>query len=339
MKRVLGIVLLLVTVHAHAATITLDDYTRTLDRIHAQLAAHQLPAAKAEAARLQGAEVLWAEGRFHADDMLLSDIGRATRADRRLLERIDLTLRELRGSGASSVRSDPKLLQEVAAAQEVAELVPGGEVKTAVSGNTTLLEQIAGSIARMFRWLSETIARILEWIVDLFPSRRPQESAATFGLRWIIFFVVALIVIVLAVLAVGVMRRSRRAQPETVESAGPIGSKRDEDPLSRGPTEWERYAARLAGEGRYREAIRAWYHAVLVTCYATGVLHFRKGRTNWEYIATLAPSYDWRAELIQLTRRFELEWYGHRASGADALDECSRRAQRILQSLRQRGAA
>jgi hypothetical protein len=124
-----------------------------------------------------------------------------------------------------------------------------------------------------------------------------------------------------------------------VGTSVPFGSKRDEDPLSRGAMEWERYAIQLAAAGRFREAIRAWYHAVLVTCYAAGVLHFRKGRTNWEYVATLAPSLPWRPEMIRLTRRFEREWYGSDESTLGALDDCGASARAILESVRERGAA
>lgn len=324
---------------ASGATLTLDEYTSALDRIHGHIATGALGAAKAEGEALRGATVVWPQGRFHADETLLDAIANVRRADRRLLERIDLTLRELRGSGASGARPDPRLLRQVAAEQDVPDLVPGGRIGTSLTGEGTLLERIAGSVESMWEWLSERVGKLLEWILDLVPTRGKDESAATFGLRWIIIVIVVAIVLVLVLLAIRVLSRSNAAAPVVATSSEPIGSRRDEDPLSRGATEWERYAARLASEGRFREAIRAWYHAVLVTCYATGVLHFRKGRTNWEYIATLAPSLPWRAELIQLTRRFELEWYGHEASSADALAECSRRAQSILGALRQRGAA
>ena len=103
-------------------------------------------------------------------------------------------------------------------------------------------------------------------------------------------------IIVLVILAFEVVRRSRARQTEPVMASEPLSSKRDEDPLSRGASEWERYAAQLAAAGRLREAIRAWYHAVLVTLYGANILHYRKGRTNWEYVAGLAPAQLCRCE-------------------------------------------
>jgi hypothetical protein len=153
-------------------------------------------------------------------------------------------------------------------------------------------------------------------------------------MRWTIGSLVALILIVLGVLAFEVIRRSRNAGPQTVEESAPLGSSRDDDPLSRGANEWERYATQLAAAGRLREAIRAWYHAVLVTLYRANVLHFRKGRTNWEYVAALGPEIAWRPQIIRLTQKFEEQWYGSDQSSVEALDECSAAARHILEAVR-----
>lgn len=323
-----------------AQAIPIDDYVSTLEAAHELMGANQLAAAKAETARIEGAEVEWSGGRFHADDTLLRAIASATRADRQLMNRIATVVNELRRSGATdSARPNPKLLQQVAEEQDVPELARGGTITTTGRGEAPMLERIAASISRMFAWLGKQIARLIDWIIDLFPRRRADGAGATAGMRWIVIAVAILIAVSIAILAFEVARRTKRGDSQSVANSEPLGSSRDEDPLSRGATEWERYAAQLAAAGRYREAIRAWYHAVLVTCYAAGVLHFRKGRTNWEYIAMLAPSVTWRPELMQLTRRFEREWYGHEQSTPEALEECSERARRILDVLRHRGAA
>lgn len=323
---------------AHA--IPIADYVATLERAHQQLAANQLDAAKAEAARIKGAQVEWSGGRFHADDTLIAQIGNVQRADRQVMNRIAHTVNELRRSGAvEGASTNPKLLEQVTAEQDVEALERGGELQIAAEGERPNLERIAASIGRMFVWLGEKIAKLFRWILDLFPRRGEEGSRGGLGTYRTFIGIAILIGIALAILAFNVIRQSKRGASEGVVTSVPLGSKRDEDPLSRGATEWERYAAQLASAGRFREAIRAMYHAVLVTCYAAGVLHFRKGRTNWEYIATLAPSLAWRAELIALTRRFEREWYGHDQSTDEAFEECSDRAKRILDAVRRRGAA
>ncbi|HYC58550.1 MAG TPA: DUF4129 domain-containing protein [Thermoanaerobaculia bacterium] len=324
------------TLHAQ---LPIEHYIGALERIHSLLATKQLDAAKAEAVALAGKEIVSSRGKFHADDSLLDAIRQARGADPILLNRIALTVDELRRTGAPGTPPDPKLLQQVAAEQDVPELAPGGEINTNVVPQVPLSERIATAIVEMFRWIGKKVADLIDWFLDLFPRRSFQRPDGTPNLRWIVIGVVTLIVLIILVLAIEVARRSRRDRENVVTSTAPIRSERDDDPLSRGATEWERYAAQLAGAGHFREAIRAWYHAVLVTSYAAGALHFRKGRTNWEYIASLAPSMAWRADFIRLTQRFEQEWYGADQSTRDAFDDCSAHARRILEQLRLRGAA
>ncbi len=337
MKRAL--LILLLALPAAAETMSVGEYITALSNIRGLLVSSQLAAAGASAQRLAAYDVTSPQGTFHADRALLGAIARASRADIALIARLDTTIEELRrAAGADAPPPDPRLLQQVAAEQDVPELAPGGELPTHLRRDIPLLERIARAVADALEWIGKKIVQFLRWLLDFLPSRGAVAPGATFGMRWIVIAVVTLIVIAILIVAVEAMRRSRRGKAEKKESSAPIGSKRDEDPLSRGATEWERYAAQLADEGRYREAIRAWYHAVLVTCYAGGILHFRKGRTNWEYVAALPPSYAWRAEFIQLTRRFEQEWYGHDQSTPEALDECSERAERILDAVHRRAA-
>jgi hypothetical protein len=334
---------LLLSFSAYAkSTIPIDQYIARLQNLHTSIATNQLAAAKAEAEDLKGSDILSPRGNFHADDSLLSAVAQAGTADRVLLTRIELTIAELRAAAdAAGMAPDAKLLQQVAAEQEVPELARGGEVAAPVVPEVPMIERVVRSIGRMFVWIWEKIVQLFEWLEGFLPAR--DESGTTSGLRWMVIAVVALIVLGIIFLAVEVVRRARRGDPETLTSSAPLRSTRDDDPLSRGATEWERYAAQLAADGRYREAIRAWYHAVLVTCYGTGVLHFRKGRTNWEYIASLPASTPWRSELMRLTQRFEQEWYGADQSSEDAFDDCSTRAKLILDALHriasERGAA
>jgi len=238
-------------------------------------------------------------------------------------------------------KGNRRLLDRIAAEQEPPPLPKGGTIDTTIDGEVPLLERVATTITEMLEWVWDKLVDFLDWIIDLLPRPASGEPGGIAALRWIVFAVVAAIVLLVVILAVRVLRGSRAAEP-AVGTSTPLGSStRDEDPLSRGASEWERYAGELAAAGQYRQAIRAWYHAVLVTSYAAGVLHFRKGRTNWEYVASLAPSLSWRPDLIALTRRFEKEWYGAEQSAIDALEECAERSQRILSALRRelRGAA
>ena len=106
--------------------------------------------------------------------------------------------------------------------------------------------------------------------------------------------------------------------------------------------DWHKLAAHFAAQIGFPAEVEAIEnHAVLVSLCGASILHFRRGRTNWEYVATLAPAIPWRRGFIDLTQRFEHEWYGTDESTPEALEECQRRARAILESVARatRGAA
>ena len=318
-----------------AVAMTIQEYAASLERIAAHLDQKNLEAARTEAKAIACSEITSDAGTFAADGSLLLTLANAKTIDVQLQARIRATLEALRSTAPGPApTADMKLLESLTKSQEVAELEAGGDVPMPDASWHPWVRAALRAFWKAWRWVREAIEAFFDWILDFWPSSRPGEAGATAGMRWLIGGLVALIVAVIAVLAVQIIRRSKKRAPVEVAASAPAASRRDEDPLSRGANEWERYAAQLAAAGRIREAIRAWYHAVLVTLYGAGILHFRKGRTNWEYVAALAPSLPWRPEFIGLTRLFEYEWYGAHQSTDEALGTCSRTAKNILDSVR-----
>jgi hypothetical protein len=334
MKRALLVATILTALPLHAATLTLDQYVDALTRIRNLVAAGDLPTARAEATTLAGDDVVSMNGRFHTDSTLIAEVNKAKPRDLRAESRIDATIAAIRAAAPSkpATADQPRLLR-LQREQTVPELRRGGAVR-GVQPNTPLLQRMAKAITSAAKWIGEKVRKFVHWLSHFWPKDDPKKKPATAAMRWTVGTLVGLIVIVLAVLAFEIVRRSRKRARNVAEESAPLTSTRDDDPLSRGANEWERYAAQLAAAGRLREAIRAWYHAVLVTLYGANILHYRKGRTNWEYVATLAPENPWRPQFIELTRRFEKEWYGSDDSNSDALDECSAAARQILQAVR-----
>ncbi|HEV2720115.1 MAG TPA: DUF4129 domain-containing protein [Thermoanaerobaculia bacterium] len=297
-------------------------------------------AARTQAQQLLGAEVESPAGRFTADAALLHEVMANPTGAR---AHLDAAIAALRAAVPAAVtNTDPRLLEKLRAEETAAAMKRGGEIRTAPADEKSL-EEAASGLGKVWTWFEKQLDKLANWFERWWPREKLNEDEPlAHGTRpkWLVTIVVILIVIVLGILAFEVVRRSRAAtSEEPVVTSDPIESRRDEDPLSRGANEWERYAAKLAAAGRTREAIRAWYHAVLVTLYAAGILHFKKGRTNWEYIAALAPDVAWRGEFVTMTRRFETEWYGRAESAAEALDDAAERARRILDAVRRRAAA
>jgi hypothetical protein len=339
MKRVLAAaaLLLFATLTAAAQQLPFADYIAALERIGAHLAANQLVPARELATSLRGKQFASPAGPVYADDALLDAIIRAKTIEPQLRTRVAVTIEELRRAVPNAAGpADPELIEKLRKSEELPALQRGGDRASMPAGDLSLIETMAEAVVKAWNWIAEALEELFDWIASFFPTRSSTTllPASTAGMGPMIIALVSVIVIVLIVLAVQAVRRGRAGEEVVVSE--PLGSKRDEDPLSRGANEWERYAVQLASEKRWREAIRAWYHAVLVTLYASGILHFRKGRTNWEYVASLGPSLAWRADFVQLTRRFEHEWYGRRESSQDAYDECGDDARNILAQLDER---
>jgi len=327
MKRLFAI--LLFTVSANAMTVA--DYIASLERLRNE----PRDAAAIDAKALIGVQV----DAFTADPSLLDAV--INKRDD-AVPRLDAAIAALKTSnpGTASQKVDAKLLEHLRAEEKITELQRGGEVVTTPDANATPLERIAKTLEKFFNWLGEKLEKFWDWLAKFWPEMPRRDRSKPYGgMPFVVTAIAIAIVAVLIIVALEVLRRSKKGKAEEVATSDPITSRRDEDPLSRGSSEWERYAAQLAAAGRIREAIRAWYHAVLVTCYGAGILTFRKGRTNWEYVSMMRADVNWRPQFADLTRQYEREWYGRAESTYEALDDCSRRAQSILDHIHRRSAA
>jgi Domain of unknown function (DUF4129) len=183
--------------------------------------------------------------------------------------------------------------------------------------------------AARFAW--HQLLRLLRWLAGLFPATGgPSVEGGGRSFLPIVLVAVGLILATLALLAMVSFRRGAPAVSRTGPRERPAA---DEDPLSRTAGGWEDRARELAAQGRAREAIRAWYHAVLMRCVAQGLLHHRRGRTNWEYAHALSPTLPWRGTFEDLTSRFDVEWYGRSESTGEALADFASGAREILGAL------
>ena len=339
---VAAVLAFIVCVPAHAQ-VPAADYVRELRIIRDAYASGRFGDAAAESAKADAnATVSDGKIRFEPDHALLRavhDAAAQSKGDVVLVGRLDATISAFAGGSvrATQPRTDPELLKRIANSEKMGELPRGGEVKTISDASPSVSDEIARIFNDVIDWLASKLERLFDWIGKLFPKRRHDKDRQTFlGVPVVVWVVTTLIVATMIFLAVSVLRRSRR-RAAAVVSAEAGASDRDADPLSRRSGEWERYAADLAASGRLREAIRAWYHAVLTTLVGAGVLHYRKGVTNWEYVSALSPAFDWRTRFVTITQTFDVQWYGRRDTTPDILDAFAANARAILGALKQAG--
>ncbi|HVG10645.1 MAG TPA: DUF4129 domain-containing protein [Thermoanaerobaculia bacterium] len=321
-------------------TISPAAYRDRLQGIQGSLRANDWVRAKTVARGLLEDRIAFGKDEIETDRSVLGPIANAAtpaaaRAAAPALSQL-VTALSMEEDGGKPPAPDPKLLEKVRAREALAALPQGGKLPEVQDGGlfaalTEFLEPIAEAISGFFE-------KIWDWLLDLLLSGR---SSGESGIGLNLVAVTVLVVVLALVLGwVGwrVLRSRRHGAAPAVAGPAPLPPSADDDPLSREANEWERYARELAAAGRAREAIRAWYHAVLVAFYRAGTLHYRKGRTNWEYVSAVPPGTAWRSRFVEITRHFEREWYGRDRSTPEALRESEEMALSLLSAVRERAA-
>jgi hypothetical protein len=191
-------------------------------------------------------------------------------------------------------------------------------------------ERIGQWLGSGMRWLGRKLVALLHWLQRWWsPSERPLASPENgAGLAQGVLVVVGILAVLLVGLAAFVLVRYRAPRPEPAMPTPAATA--DADPTSRDESAWRARADALAAEGRHREAIRAFYHALLVRCFQTGALQARRGTTNREYARALDTRVAWAPDFEELTFRFDLEWYGHDSSTAAAFSDFLERTEMLM---------
>jgi hypothetical protein len=231
------------------------------------------------------------------------------------------------GTAAPPAPADSALLARLSARAALADLPRGGLLPQV--HDSGFLSDVTDFFEPTRRWVVDHFHRLWRWLRDSL-THKGEGGTSEIDLPRLVTVLVLLLAAVLAALALLALKRRRAPVASLPAPAAAPAPARDDDPLSRRAGEWEVYARELAAAGRYREAVRAWYHAVLVALYQRGILHHRKGRTNWEYVAAISPAELWRPAFVGMTRRFESEWYGSERSSREALDEMAAAARELL---------
>jgi hypothetical protein len=321
---------------AAPAELALESYRAALTQIERQLAVGEAEEAVRAAGALRGARVTDGRERFEADPSVLLAVAQAR--DRASVLAARARLRALidslePGEPGRPSETDAQRLARLAREEAGRRPGAGGQIDASLElGPSSARDQLRDWLAAAARWLWDKIVRLFEWLTRV--ASRDQAKGGTTGAVGVL---VAAVAVLLAVATVFSLRR--RDPGEALGEAELAPSKGDEDPLSRESTEWERYAAELAEAGRRREAVRAWYHAVLVALFRAGQLHHQRGRTNWEYVSQVGPEAVWRPAFIRLTETFDREWYGRQASAPETLREHVARARDVLRAVRAGEAA
>jgi hypothetical protein len=318
---------------AVAESLSLEGYAEAVATVEEALERGDLAGVHAGARGLLDATVDFEAAALVPDRSLFAPLAKAPdlAAARAFLPRLGALRRALAARLEYADRAlDTDLFQRLAADQ--ASDTPQGE-GFEIASEEGWLQALADLLRPIGDFLSKAWREFWEWLFELLrPEKADGGWLAGISLPSLVTVLVAVFAVALAVLALRAWRtRRRRAVGPSPAPVAPHPA--DDDPLSRDTGGWRRYARELAAAGRTREAIRAWYHAVLVALYGRGLVSYRKGRTNWEVVAALSPGLAFRPSFIEFTRLFDREWYGLRQSPPEALGEAEDLARGLLGDL------
>ncbi len=162
---------------------------------------------------------------------------------------------------------------------------------------------------------------IWKWLRGLRSERPPQanlQGSDMFGggMGFTNIVIVIAVAGVIALLLWLLIRNRDKSQPtdtdadissisHTALSSDPMSA------LSRPPETWAGLADQLAREGRFREAIRHLYLALLSRLHRDGAIDYDPARSNWDYFRGFKGPHALLGPFRELTRRFDFAWYGN----------------------------
>jgi len=319
-------------------TISVSEYRDRLAAIRSSIDADDLEGARKRATDLQAVRVRHQGTEFTSDPTVLRPIaGAKDLAAARDAAKSLAALREALSAIPSGPPSAPDapLLERLRKEEAEHALNPDGNISGPVlqkpSVPRSVREWLYDLFVRLREFFQKLLSNFFKWLLGMLFGGLGSRSGGD-GMSYLVMGLIVLILGAVGIVAfLALQRKGKAIETVPVEGPAPV---RDEDPLSRSSNEWERFAAELMGSGRFREAIRAWYHAVLVTLFRAGLLHYRKDRTNWEYAYALGPDLPWRPGFVEATRTFEQVWYGRREAPTETAEAFAFEARGMLDRIR-----
>lgn len=327
--------------------LTLTAYKERLGNIRQLLKSDQLPQARREAQTLLHVRIRYGVEWISPDGTVLLPITNIQSSEniQQLCDRLD-TLRSdlgqpLKASGEQIHPPDSDLLEEIRKDQAVNNPHSGGEVGDLPDPHLSLPNWVLKGLSDILTGIGNRLSSGIKWLWDFFSGSSKDKSQPFWEGVWPFAVTIVIALFGIIVLLVWDIIKKNRMRLQAAQAA-PIAaqpSSEDSDPTSRVSDEWERLARDLVGKGKYREALRAWYHALLGSLFQAGVLHYRKGRTNWEYCNDLSPEHGWRPQFMEVTRIFEYRWYGRVPTSNEELHVFADQVIRIRTTINKGGVA
>ena len=174
-------------------------------------------------------------------------------------------------------------------------------------------------------WWDRQWARVQDWFLRLFSgmdrlgARNPWLAPV---IEWGCFLLAAGGLVFF-------IRRSLQRQALRIALGGDVTAA---GRTGRDSTDWARLAEEQAATGAWREAVHSVYWAAIAALEAKRAWRANPARTPREYVRLLAPDSKAQAALRELTRGFELVWYGQ-AEADEAMFRAARESFEAIKAV------
>jgi len=182
--------------------------------------------------------------------------------------------------------------------------------------STRNLEQSRGQLNRILAakefqalhgptWFDRLRAYVEDWIVrrlEMLFAKIGHGRAIGNAMAWVVITLSALL------LALWVVRATAGTTPQSEIDL------RGASPAGQDSHHWLRVARAAAARGDYRSSIHAGYWAAILSLEEAKLLTENRSRTPRESLRLIRHESAEYAPLFELTRRFELVWYGYRSA-------------------------
>ena len=162
---------------------------------------------------------------------------------------------------------------------------------------------------------------------------KPNPIGGFGTLGW--FLLGALLVAVVVIAALLALRQAPATPKTPVAKPAALSLEallaQTEQPV--GESLW-RQADELARSGRWLDALRTLYVAVLALLHRADLIRYSQTRTNGEYLTEVRPRTEVYLPFESLTDCFELKWYGEKACQPEDYQTCRKLAEQVRSEIK-----
>lgn len=202
-----------------------------------------------------------------------------------------------------------------------------------------------GFLLKSLGWVGERVGDILSAIGDFFgwlfsglrspgravpaPAPTTTSSGSDFSLAGLphllttvaIIAIVAVLIVIIAMIIKSIDAKKRRTNSLLNDLSDAL-SDVTAPPGERAASTYETRAVSLAADGNFRAAIRELLLGSMSWIERAGLIRFRKGLTNRDYLRSVWRRHDKRTAYLTTATQFELVYFGRRIPTPEMFERC-----------------